>query len=113
MVMVYQPHRYTRTRDLYEDFVGVLSQVDVLVLLDVYSAGEAFIAGADSRTLARSIRQRGMVDPMFVENIEAVPALLSRVLQAGDFVVTQGAGNVGVLAADLARCKLLDESVSC
>ncbi len=113
LVMVYQPHRYTRTRDLYEDFVGVLSQVDVLVLLDVYSAGEAFIAGADSRTLARSIRQRGMVDPMFVENIEAVPALLSRVLQAGDFVVTQGAGNVGVLAADLARCKLLDESVSC
>jgi UDP-N-acetylmuramate--alanine ligase len=64
LVMIYQPHRFTRTRDLYEDFVQVLSKVDVLVLLDVYSAGEAFIAGADSRAMARSIRQRGQVDPV-------------------------------------------------
>jgi UDP-N-acetylmuramate--alanine ligase len=106
LVMVYQPHRYTRTRDLYEDFVQVLSKVDVLLLLDVYSAGETFIAGADSRALARSIRQRGQVDPVFVENIDAVPAVLAPLLAAGDIVVTQGAGNIGSLASALARNQL-------
>lgn len=106
LVMVYQPHRYTRTRDLYEDFVQVLSKVDVLLLLDVYSAGETFITGADSRALARSIRQRGQVDPVFVETIDAVPAVLAPLLRAGDIVVTQGAGNVGSLAGVLARGKL-------
>ncbi len=104
--MVYQPHRYTRTRDLYEDFVQVLSKVDVLLLLDVYSAGETFIAGADSRALARSIRQRGQVDPVFVENIDAVPAVLAPLLAAGDIVVTQGAGTIGSLASALARTQL-------
>ena len=103
LVMVYQPHRYTRTRDLYDDFVQVLSKVDVLLLLDVYSAGEAFIAGADSRALARSIRQRGHIDPVFVESIDAVPEILAPLLQAGDIVVTQGAGNVGALAGILAE----------
>jgi len=103
LVMIYQPHRYTRTRDLYDDFVQVLSKVDVLLLLDVYSAGEAFIAGADSRALARSIRQRGHIDPVFVESIDAVPEVLAPLLQAGDIVVTQGAGNVGSLAGMLAR----------
>jgi UDP-N-acetylmuramate--alanine ligase len=106
LVMVYQPHRYTRTRDLYEDFVQVLSKVDVLLLLDVYSAGETLITGADSRALARSIRQRGQVDPVFVETIDAVPAVLAPLLRAGDIVVTQGAGNVGSLAGVLARGKL-------
>lgn len=106
LVMIYQPHRYTRTRDLYEDFVAVLSKVDVLLLLDVYSAGETFIAGADSRALARSIRQRGQVDPVFVDSIEAVPTVLAPLLRAGDIVVTQGAGNVGSLAGILARCQL-------
>lgn len=106
LVMVYQPHRYTRTRDLYEDFVQVLSKVDVLLLLDVYAAGEAFIPGADSRALARSIRQRGQVDPVFVENIDAVPAVLAQLLAAGDIVITQGAGNIGSLAGLLARCQL-------
>lgn len=106
LVMVYQPHRYTRTRDLYEDFVQVLSKVDVLLLLDVYSAGEAFIPGADSRALARSIRQRGQLDPVFVEKIDTVPAALAPLLAAGDIVVTQGAGNIGLLAGTLARCQL-------
>lgn len=106
LVMIYQPHRYTRTRDLYDDFVQVLSKVDVLLLLDVYSAGEAFIAGADSRALARSIRQRGQVDPVFLESIDAVPAVLAPLLLAGDIVVTQGAGNVGALAGILARVQL-------
>lgn len=103
LVMIYQPHRYTRTRDLYDDFVQVLSKVDVLLLLDVYSAGEAFIAGADSRALARSIRQRGQVDPVFVESITEVPDVLAPLLQAGDIVVTQGAGNVGSLSGMLAQ----------
>lgn len=106
LVMIYQPHRYTRTRDLYEDFVQVLSKVDVLILLDVYAAGEAFIAGADSRALSRSIRQRGSVDPIFADSIDAVPALLAPLVQAGDIVVTQGAGNVGSLAVTLGRLRL-------
>jgi UDP-N-acetylmuramate--alanine ligase len=102
LVMVYQPHRYTRTRDLYEDFVSALSGCDVLILLDVYSAGEEAIAGADSRSLTRSIRQRGQVEPVFAESIDEVPALLSTLVQEGDIVVTQGAGNIGRLAQELA-----------
>ena len=103
VVMIYQPHRFTRTRDLYEDFVAVLSGCDVLVLLDVYPAGEAAIAGADSRSLTRSIRQRGQVEPIFAERIEDVPELLSSIIQGGDVVITQGAGTVSRLAQDLAE----------
>ncbi len=109
LVMIYQPHRYTRTRDLYEDFVQTLSQVDVLLLLDVYSAGEAFIAGADSRALARSIRQRGHVDPIFIDHIDDVQAVLKDVLRADDIVVTQGAGNIGALANQLALNRLVGQ----
>ncbi|MCB1676040.1 MAG: UDP-N-acetylmuramate--L-alanine ligase [Halioglobus sp.] len=101
VVMVYQPHRYSRTRDLYEDFVAVLSTCDVLVLLEVYPAGEEPIPGADSRSLTRSIRQRGQVEPVFAERIEDVPKLLDGMVQAGDVVVTQGAGTVGRLAREL------------
>ncbi|MEZ5573670.1 MAG: UDP-N-acetylmuramate--L-alanine ligase [Halioglobus sp.] len=101
VVMIYQPHRFTRTRDLYEDFVAVLSSCDVLVLLDVYPAGEAPIPGADSRSLTRSIRQRGQVEPVFAERIEDVPELLSTIVLDGDVVITQGAGTVSRLAQDL------------
>jgi UDP-N-acetylmuramate--alanine ligase len=101
VVMVYQPHRYTRTRDLYEDFVSVLSRCDVLVLLDVYPAGEEPIAGADSRSLSRSIRQRGQLEPIFAEQIGDVPGLLGDLVEEGDVVITQGAGNVAGLAQDL------------
>ncbi|MEP4147313.1 MAG: UDP-N-acetylmuramate--L-alanine ligase [Halioglobus sp.] len=101
VVMIYQPHRYTRTRDLYEDFVSVLSRCDVLVLLEVYSAGEEIISGADSRSLARSIRQRGQLEPIFAESIEDVPQILSSVVEEGDVVITQGAGNIGALSKDL------------
>lgn len=103
LVMVYQPHRYTRTRDLYEDFVEVLSSVDALVLLEVYSAGEDSIPGADSRHLCRSIRARGAIEPIFVESIEGVPAIIKDLVRAGDLVITQGAGNVGTLAPELAK----------
>ena len=103
LVLMFQPHRYTRTRDCFEDFVQVLSQVDVLLLLDVYSAGEKPIAGADSRTLARSIRARGLVEPMFIEKMEDLPSLLKTILQPNDVLLTQGAGTVGAIAAELAQ----------
>ncbi|TQV79425.1 UDP-N-acetylmuramate--L-alanine ligase [Exilibacterium tricleocarpae] len=106
LLMVYQPHRYTRTRDLYEDFVEVLSGVDALVLLEVYSAGETPIPGADSRHLCRSIRNRGQVDPIFVEGIDGVPEVIKDIVEPGDIVITQGAGNVGLLATELAKRKL-------
>ncbi|WP_193161437.1 UDP-N-acetylmuramate--L-alanine ligase [Microbulbifer hainanensis] len=106
LVMIYQPHRYSRTRDLFEDFVQVLSQVDKLILLDVYSAGESPIPGADGRTLARSLRNRGQVDPIFVETIDQVPPVLADLIEPGDIVLTQGAGNVGALAQQLAQWRL-------
>ncbi|MAZ90222.1 MAG: UDP-N-acetylmuramate--L-alanine ligase [Cellvibrionaceae bacterium] len=106
LLMIYQPHRYTRTRDLYEDFVDVLSHVDSLVLLEVYSAGETPIPGADSRHLCRSIRGRGQVDPIFVEGVDGVPEVIADIVQPGDIVLTQGAGNVGLLAVELAKRKL-------
>ncbi|MES2675988.1 MAG: UDP-N-acetylmuramate--L-alanine ligase [Pseudomonadota bacterium] len=106
IVMCYQPHRYTRTRDLYEDFVEVLSTVDALVMLEVYSAGEEAIRGADSRHLCRSIRARGQIEPIFVETVEGVPAIIKDLVRAGDIVITQGAGNVGVLSPELAKRQL-------
>jgi len=109
VVMIYQPHRYTRTRDLYEDFVAVLSSCDVLVLLDVYPAGEEAIPGADSRSLTRSIRQRGQVEPIFAEQIDEVPALLRGLVGEGDVVITQGAGNVARLAQELSSMNFLEE----
>lgn len=101
LVMVYQPHRYTRTRDLYEDFVRVLSQVDVLLLLDVYSAGEVPINGADSRSLCGSIRQRGNVDPIHVGSEADLRSILSNVLREGDLFITQGAGDIGMVSKNL------------
>lgn len=98
LVMVYQPHRYSRTRDLYEDFCSVLSEVDELLMLEVYSAGEEAVPGADSRSLCRSIRQRGKIEPIFVESIAELPEALHHILEDGDVLVTQGAGNVGSLA---------------
>ena len=102
IVMLYQPHRFTRTRDLYEDFVRVLSEVDGLLLMDVYSAGEPAIPGADGRALCRSIRQRGKVEPVFVEDNQEIEGLLANVLQNGDLLITQGAGDIGGVAARLA-----------
>jgi len=103
LLMIYQPHRYSRTRDLYEDFVDVLSSVDQLILLEVYAAGEDPIPGADGRHLSRSIRNRAVVDPIFVEGVEGVPAVVKDIVKPGDVVITQGAGNVSVLAAELVK----------
>ncbi|MGQ7246962.1 UDP-N-acetylmuramate--L-alanine ligase [Halomonas sp. V046] len=112
LVMVYQPHRYSRTRDLYEDFVRVLSGVDTLLLLDVYSAGEAPIPGAEGRSLAGSIRQRGEVDPIFVQDKSELSAVLAKVLRADDILITQGAGDVGGISQRLADARLNFDEVT-
>ncbi len=106
LLMIYQLHRYTRTRDLFEDFVEVLSSVDMLILLEVYSAGEDPIPNADGRTLCRSIRNRGQIDPIFVEGVDGVPEVVRDIVEPGDIVITQGAGNIGQLAIELAKRKL-------
>lgn len=102
LVMVYQPHRYSRTRDLYEDFVKVLSDVDVLLLLDVYSAGEAPINGADSKSMCGSIRQRGTIDPVHVSSEDDLHTILANVLRPDDLLITQGAGDIGAISKKLA-----------
>lgn len=106
LVMVFQPHRYTRTRDLYEDFANVLSGVDVLLMLDVYPAGEPPIPGADSRSLCRTLRGRGKIDPILVPDMESLPAMLAQALQDNDLVLMQGAGTVGKIARKLADSHL-------
>lgn len=106
LVMAYQPHRYTRTRDLYEDFAHVLAQVDQLLLLDVYPAGETAIAGADSRSLCRTIRQRSGKEPIYVTSPAVLPAMLAQIITDGDLVMTQGAGNIGAVVKTLAELQL-------
>lgn len=99
LVLAFQPHRYTRTRDCFEDFVKVLSTVDALLLTEVYAAGEAPIVAADTRSLIRAIRVNGKVEPRFVETTEALPAAILESVQPGDVVVVMGAGNIGSVAA--------------
>ena len=101
LVVAFQPHRFTRTRDLFEDFTEVLSEVDALLVMEVYAAGEDPIAGADSRALCRAIRARGQVDPVFVGEIADLPHTLSGVVQNGDVVITMGAGDIGGAAQKL------------
>jgi UDP-N-acetylmuramate--alanine ligase len=101
LVLAFQPHRYTRTRDLFEDFVKVLSTVDALVLTDVYPAGEAPIVAADGRALARAVRVAGKVEPVFVETVADLPAAIHALVRAGDVVVTMGAGSIGQVPAAL------------
>lgn len=96
--VVFQPHRYTRTRDLFEDFVQVLSEPDQLILLEVYPAGEAHIKDADGRSLSRAIRNRGQIEPVFVEQLEQLPEVLENLLQDDDVFVTLGAGSIGAFA---------------
>src|SRR5699024_2272278 len=108
LVMVYQPHRYTRTRDLYEDFVQVLSETNVLLMLEVYPGGEEPIPGADSRQLCHSIRQRGHLDPVYVERGADIAPLLKPLLQPGDIVLCQGAGDVGRIAPSLVKHPLFN-----
>ena len=101
VVLVFQPHRYSRTRDLMDDFAQTLAEADVLVLLDVFAAGEAPIAGADGRAIARAVRSRGAVEPVFVESLDDLEPVLKDLLQDGDLVLTMGAGDIGAFAAEL------------
>ncbi|MBI4293958.1 MAG: UDP-N-acetylmuramate--L-alanine ligase [Betaproteobacteria bacterium] len=103
IVLAFQPHRYTRTRDLFEDFVRVLSGADALLLAEVYPAGEQPIVAADGRSLMRAIRVAGKIEPVFVENITEMPEAILNAVRAGDVVITMGAGSVGGVAAKLAK----------
>ncbi len=100
-MLVFQPHRYTRTRELLDDFAEVLSGAQPLLVTEVYAAGEDAIAGADGRAICRAIRARGQVEPVFVPDLAELPERLSSVLRRGDLVLTLGAGNIGAVAATL------------
>ena len=101
LVLAFQPHRYTRTRDLLDDFGRVLGECDVLLVTEVYAAGEAPIAGADGRAICRAVRTRGLTEPVFVERVENLAESLRGVLRDGDVVLTMGAGNIGAAAQEL------------
>ncbi|MEQ1721182.1 MAG: UDP-N-acetylmuramate--L-alanine ligase [Nitrosomonas sp.] len=105
LVVAFQPHRYTRTRDLFEDFVRVLSQADTLLLTEVYSAGEEFIVAADSKSLTRSIRVLGKVEPIYVEDVDRLAEAIVDVAQGDDVVLVMGAGSIARVPAALTRIK--------
>jgi UDP-N-acetylmuramate--alanine ligase len=102
LVLAFQPHRYTRTRDLFEDFVAVLSTVDALLLTEVYPAGESPIVAADGRALARALRIAGKTEPIFIEDVGDVPEAVRAIAHDGDVVLTMGAGSIGQVAPALA-----------
>ena len=99
LVLAFQPHRYTRTRDCFEDFVKVLGSADVVLLTEVYAAGEAPIVAADGRTLARALRVAGKVDPVFVDEVDGLPKPRSSQARGGDVVIVMGAGSIGNVAS--------------
>lgn len=103
LVLVFQPHRYTRTRDVFEDFVRVLSSADLLLLTEVYAAGEDPIVAADSKSLARAIRVQGKLEPIYTENVDELPAVIHGVVLDGDVVLIMGAGSIGKVAARVQR----------
>ena len=103
LVLAFQPHRYTRTRDVFEDFVKVLSSTDLLLLTEVYAAGEAPIVAADGRALTRAVRVAGKVEPMFIENVADLPTAIWSVVRDGDVVLTMGAGSIGQTAGRVAK----------
>jgi UDP-N-acetylmuramate--alanine ligase len=102
LVVAFQPHRYTRTRDLFDDFAAVLSSADAVVLTEVYPAGESHIVGADAKSLARAIRARGRIDPVLAGSARDLPRVLADVLHDGDLLLVMGAGDIGHVAAELA-----------
>jgi UDP-N-acetylmuramate--alanine ligase len=104
IVAIFQPHRFSRTRDLFDEFCQILSEFDVLILLDVYAAGEVAIPGADSHALSRSIRMRGKLDPLFVENREELRTMLPNIVQDEDILLVMGAGDIGTLGRELHEC---------
>ena len=111
LVVAFQPHRYTRTRDLLDDFAAVLAGVDVLLVTDVYAAGEAPIQGAAGKALVRAVRARGGVEPVYVDAVDDLPEALTAVIAANDVVLTLGAGSIGALAAELPQRLAIPEAV--
>ena len=105
LVLAFQPHRYSRTRDVFEDFVKVLSTTDVLLLTEVYAAGEAPIVAADGRALARAVRLAGRVEPLFVDQVQEIPQIIMTMAQAGDIVLTMGAGSISQIPGQLAQSR--------
>jgi UDP-N-acetylmuramate--alanine ligase len=101
LVLAFQPHRYSRTRDLLDDFGRTLSDCDVLLVTEVYPAGETPISGADGRAICRAVRTRGVIEPVFVDHVEDLCESLRSVLHDGDVVLTMGAGNIGAVAQEL------------
>jgi UDP-N-acetylmuramate--alanine ligase len=101
ILLAFQPHRYTRTRDLLDDFARVLANVDALVVTEVYAAGEAPIAGADGKAICRAIRSHGRVEPIFIEKVDELPQALIQIARSDDVIVTMGAGSIGAMAAEL------------
>jgi UDP-N-acetylmuramate--alanine ligase len=101
IVLVFQPHRFTRTRDLLDDFAQVLSTADALVVAEVYAAGEEPIAGADGKALCRAIRTRGRVEPVLLKSLDELPQALAGITRDGDVVLTMGAGSIGAAAQAL------------
>ena len=99
LVLAFQPHRYTRTRDCFEDFVRVLSSADAVLLTEVYPAGEAPIVAADGRSLVRAVRVAGKVEPFFLETTNELPQAILNIAQGGDVVIVMGAGSIGQVAA--------------
>ncbi|HEY8084404.1 MAG TPA: cyanophycin synthetase, partial [Methylophilaceae bacterium] len=100
LVLAFQPHRYTRTRDCFEDFVKVLCEADAVLLTEIYSAGEAPIVAADSRALLRAIRVTGKLEPVFVETTGELPQAILQIAKADDVVIVMGAGSIGQVAAN-------------
>ena len=103
LVLLFQPHRYSRTRDLFDDFAHVLSSADVLLMQEVYPAGEKVITGADSKSLCRAERARGKIDPVFIEDNTALFELLPSLLVDGDILMTMGAGDIGTTSLEIAK----------
>jgi UDP-N-acetylmuramate--alanine ligase len=110
LVLAFQPHRYSRTQDLFDDFAKVLSEADLLLLTDVYPAGERPVPGADGRSLSRAIRMRGKVNPVFVERAADLPEVLPPLLEDGDILLLMGAGDIGSVASNLGREGLWNQS---
>jgi UDP-N-acetylmuramate--alanine ligase len=101
LVLAFQPHRYTRTRDCFEDFVKVMGQADAVLLSEVYAAGESPVVAADGRSLARALRVAGKVDPVFVDDVAALPQAIADFVREGDVVISMGAGSIGAVPARL------------
>jgi len=103
LVLAFQPHRYTRTRDCFEDFVKVLGTADAVLLTEVYSAGESPIVAADGRALTRAVRVAGKVEPLFVDDVNTLPEAIAQNVRGGDVVICMGAGTIGGIPAKVAE----------